>query len=331
MKHIISIAIIPFLTTACLDVDQLADKPEEDESANTTETEDTQTESETDPDTGSDGEETDPDDGSDGEKEEEAKLPKLDFPITAANRIKIDHQVREYIEQTEVMELHSISESWFALYHDEHPENEMDSTPEKVTWEQSRCTDGLMTLVLESNDFDTSTNAFQASGQSSLGVIYEACNMRLSSDNYILFDGVLSYQMTWDGYSTAEDSVDNLLMTHRFDSVSFTNVNGDETEDSFIAGWTETKLDPLKTVQTMSLIVSESSLDDQYVKLETTTDIVYNHGDGYPSTGAVSVTGGNDTHAEYTIVANGVEVSVNGAQPVLVTWSDFMADDDGTN
>jgi len=331
MKHFLSIAIIPFLTTACLDFDQLTDKPEEDESTTTTETEETQPEPETDPDKGSDGDETDPDDGSDGEKEEEAKLPELDFSITASNRKAIDRQVQVYIKYSDVMDLFDSSENGFAVVSEEPRTERMTSTREKVTHELSVCDEGLITLAFESEDFNESTGAFEASGQYSAEMIYDECLMQESSDHYNELNGVMSYQMDWSGYSTAENRVENLLITYSFENYTNRQIDGEDTDYTFISGWIDTKSTPLTLITSMNVVLGSSRLDNQYVRLESSADITYNPGDAYPSTGAVSVTGGNDTYAEYTIVPNGVEVSVNGAQPILVTWSDFMADDDGTN
>ncbi|MDX1472961.1 MAG: hypothetical protein R3309_02265 [Reinekea sp.] len=59
------------------------------------------------------------------------------------------------------------------------------------------------------------------------------------------------------------------------------------------------------------------------IRIKTTSNIVFNTADAYPSSGAWRIEGAEDTFITATIVANGVEYSVNGGQTVLVAWDDY--------
>lgn len=168
----------------------------------------------------------------------------------------------------------------------------------------------------------TDTGEMQSSGTISYDATYNDCKDG-SSDYYTIDDGKISLDMSWSGYQSSTETFSSWAITIRFSNYSLEEYYNGDTTKSLMDGALKVSGDQSEARLSMALSFSSSELNNQIITMETTSDIVQGLSDPYPSSGGMVIKGGNDTKVSYKIVSNGVEVSLNGGQAELVTWSEI--------
>lgn len=183
------------------------------------------------------------------------------------------------------------------------------------------CSDGG-NYTLSFNGSGITEEGMSASGNATISIISNNCTA-INGDTKEVEDGTTKLEMTWSGYDGFE-SFDSLTVTVRFDDVTYQEYFSDVLEYSdIIDGAVSASITGNESRVQIALSGTSSELNNQTITMETTTPIKQRLSDMYPYQGVVEVKGGGGTSVVYTVVANGVEISLNGGQPVLVLWSDI--------
>lgn len=137
----------------------------------------------------------------------------------------------------------------------------------------------------------------------------------------LTFDNCVNDGLTIDGglkfnIDSAEDSMG---MAFSYKALSVAS-NG---ESAVIDGDIGLSIGLSETAVHWDYYVQSSALDNQTVHSYSTTSLTSNSGDQYPTSGAWKVDGAESTYLTAEVVANGIEISVNGNQKQLISWSDF--------
>lgn len=196
---------------------------------------------------------------------------------------------------------------------------------DRVT-ETIHCDSGTASVTTEGNDVGTGSEPIN--GSSSFNATYNDCMISSAAESFSMsmhMNGSMAASMEWTGYEAASNTFDTFALTITMDSFYFSiDQNGETTtmEQDFsmameLAGNTIT--------QTFSGTTAMEDLGDGYLAVETATPITINYDDSpaYPTSGEVIVSGGDDSSIKYTVVAGGIEVTVNGGQARLYTWSEI--------
>lgn len=166
------------------------------------------------------------------------------------------------------------------------------------------------------------TGEMQSSGTISSNATYNDCKNG-SSDYYTIDDGKISLDMSWSGYQSSTETLSSWGITVRFSDYSYEEYYYGDTIKNIMDGAIKVSGNDSEARLSMALSFSSPELNNQIITMETTSDIVQGLSDPYPSSGGMVIKGGNDTKVTYNIVANGVEVSLNGGQAELVAWSEI--------
>ncbi len=189
--------------------------------------------------------------------------------------------------------------------------------------ETINCSSGSITINVSGSGIDENTGDMSSSG--SLKMTFDVADCSESTyDGSFSEDGVIGISMSWAGYD-GYDSFDSLSLSFTFNeyvSTSFDG-NGSEIARELVHGSMSASLSNDETSMSMGLSLSSSEIDNKIINIETSSAIKQRNSDYYPYTGTLIVSGGNDTKVTYTIVANGVEVSLNGGQAELISWSEM--------
>ncbi len=189
--------------------------------------------------------------------------------------------------------------------------------------EEIDCTTGSGTASGTVTGIDENGEA-EPDGSMSVTMTYETCTQEESEDDYSAYHGTVNLDIDWTGFNVSTETFDSLSMTASFDNYHEKVVVGGEVEsESTVDGSLTLSATQLEYRASFSLVMSSPEIDNKVIAMETTSDIVRGVSDTYPTSGEIVVTGGEDTQAVYTIVSNGVEVSLNGAQAELITWSEI--------
>jgi hypothetical protein len=107
-------------------------------------------------------------------------------------------------------------------------------------------------------------------------------------------------------------------------SISFDDYSEKTSDESSIVdGKMQSSISETETNLSWDYYVQSSLLNNQTVHTYTTTPITLTQADTYPSAGAWRIEGSENTYMIATVVANGIEVSANGGQAELITWSEL--------
>ncbi len=165
--------------------------------------------------------------------------------------------------------------------------------------------------------------SFKSSGSASISLTSNNCTYDFGS-GYEVENGGISISLSWSGYN-GNDSFNSIAATVLFDELSYEEYGIDDEliySDNVDGGIKASLANNESSVQ-IALSLSSSDINNQVITIETTTTVKQRSSDLYPYQGVVEVKGGNGTSIVYTVVANGVEVSLNGGQPELVTWNEI--------
>lgn len=182
--------------------------------------------------------------------------------------------------------------------------------------------DGGGSYTISVSGSGISDDELSASGNATIKLIANNCITSFGTWEDVE-DGTTELSMTWSGYD-GFDSFDSLSVSVRFDEVTY-----QEYEDGVlyysesIDGAISASISGNESRVQIALSGTSSDLNNQTITMETTTPIKQRLSDDYPYQGVVEVKGGGGTSVVYTVVANGVEISLNGGQPALVTWNEI--------
>ncbi len=249
------------------------------------------------------------------------------FVINASNRSKVDQTAGSYA-----------AESSSNTFLDSGDNRSLRSSPTFVTdqlrqvtsratgtWE-AECTSGSGTNTGTVTGIDEDTGEIEASGSISAESTYEDCKLESSTGYYFLQDGTVNMDIEWSGYSAASETFESLSVSVGFETYYSQEVAaGDTVAESTIDGRLTQSANSTEYRASFDISMSAPEIDNKVIAMETTSDIVQGVSDTYPTSGAFIVHGGEGTQAVYTIVANGIEVSLNGEQAELITWAEIEA------
>lgn len=165
--------------------------------------------------------------------------------------------------------------------------------------------------------------SLKSSGSASISLTSNNCTYDVGS-GYEVENGGMSISLSWSGYN-GNDTFNSIAATVLFDELSYEEYGsggGLIYSDSVDGGIKASIANNESSVQ-IALSLSSSDINNQVITIETTTTVKQRVSDFYPYQGVVEVKGGNGTSIVYTVVANGVEVSLNGGQPELVAWDEI--------
>lgn len=167
----------------------------------------------------------------------------------------------------------------------------------------------------------------EANGSMSVVLKYDNCTQERSSGDSVTHDGKQGLDIEWAGYSESTGQFESLSVTATLENYyNKTVVDGAVESESTVDGNLTLSATQTEYRASFALAMSSPEIDGKVIAMETTADIVRGVADTYPTSGEIVVTGGEDTKAVYTIVANGIEVSLNGEQAELIAWSEIEAD-----
>ena len=181
---------------------------------------------------------------------------------------------------------------------------------------------GSISATTSSNGFnDASVPKFEASGSFKVVTSYSNC-----SNSIGVFgtkqNGQQTLEQSWTGYDATTDEFAKISIALTYLNLSTSDsVTGETFKDGAINGVVE----GATTTTEWDLSLSSSATNDEILTSETTTGVITNDADSYASDGAWIIKGANDTTVVSTVVANGLDISINGAQAVTLTWSELDA------
>lgn len=139
--------------------------------------------------------------------------------------------------------------------------------------------------------------------------------------DYDISNGTVQFTISWTGYNDVDDSFSSLDFAIKATNSSFYEyLDGELYYFEEFDGEMKSSLSGTNYTNTMDIFFRGSDLDGEGVTVETLSAITGSTDDSHPSAGQWIVRGGGGTTAKYTIVSNGIEVSVNDGQADLVTW-----------
>lgn len=249
------------------------------------------------------------------------------FVISSSNRAQVDQVAGSTAAESSTETYIGDGSGRSLLLDPSYFTNQVRTFASRATTEAIECSDGSGTVSGSVTGVDENGEA-EASGSISIDMSYDECKQATSSDNYVLHDGSQGLDIEWSGYNASMDVFESLSVTASFDTYhNETVVDGEVENDSTVEGSLTLSATQTEYRASFSLAMSSSEIDNKVIAMETTADIVRGVSDTYPTSGVIVVTGGEDTQAVYTIVANGIEVSLNGGQAELIAWSEIETED----
>lgn len=190
--------------------------------------------------------------------------------------------------------------------------------------EAVNCDSGSATVT--SNFTDVETSPPPATGNSSFEANYNNCTFSSSGEGFsflMKIDGKMSASLGWTGYDSIEGSFDTFDLAYDIDQFTFDmDING--TSMSFEMDFSTTLAfnDPNASYSfTGSFAIDEAG--EGFIDVQTLNPIVMNINNAHPTSGKVVMNGGGNTSISYTVVTNGISVSVNGGAADLYTWDEI--------
>jgi hypothetical protein len=137
-------------------------------------------------------------------------------------------------------------------------------------------------------------------------------------------DGEMSASLNWTGYVDGNPGqFDTFNMAYDVDEFSFVlDINGEKSSFEIDFEASLSFDDPTASYSYSGSFEIEEA-GDGFVDVRTINPIVMNINNTRPTSGKVIMEGGGGTSITYTVVANGIEVSVNGGQSALYEWDDI--------
>lgn len=176
--------------------------------------------------------------------------------------------------------------------------------------------------------FDVGSGTPPADGSASFSANYNDCNFSESNETYsfsMTIDGSISADLQWTGYDSGTDSFDSYSMSMNIDDFSFVmNSNGDEV--SFAMDFESSVSKPAgSNTVTYSYDGTFGVPPEGYVEIDTITPITVDLSlpEPKPISGEVVFRGDNNTSIRYTVVSNGIEVSVNEGPGEVKEWDEI--------
>ena len=170
------------------------------------------------------------------------------------------------------------------------------------------------TGITESGDISTN-------GNFTLEIVSNNCRDEWWDDEYDITNGTMRYTISWTGYNAINQTFSSLNFTMRAINSSFYEyVDGELYSFEEADGEMSSSINGTTYANTLDVFLSSSDLNGEAIRLQTSTAISGSTDNEYPSSGQWIVRGAGNTSAQYSIVPNGVEVSVNSGQAELLTW-----------
>lgn len=188
------------------------------------------------------------------------------------------------------------------------------------------CDSGSATVTANTADIDASVTP--ENGSASFSASYNSCVFSSTSPDFsfsMTIDGSISANLEWTGYQSGSEEFDTVSMDVDIDNFSYLiNMNGEEAafEMDFAASMSFD--DPIATYS-YSGTFGVDGAGEGVVSISTVSPMTVDTSQvpAYPSSGEVVMNGGNGSSIRYTVVPDGVEVSVNGGQAELYTWKEI--------
>jgi hypothetical protein len=174
------------------------------------------------------------------------------------------------------------------------------------------CDSGSQTMTFSVDDSAISGDDLAANGSMSITTDFNNCVEFGETAN-----GSMAITFGWTGYDGYDASTVSLVID--FDEFETSSSEGSASMD----GKLNASISGDSVSMSFNYLVSTTETGGETIRIKTTSNIVFNTADAYPSSGAWRIEGAEDTFITATIVANGVEYSVNGGQTVLVAWDDY--------
>lgn len=216
----------------------------------------------------------------------------------------------------------------------------------KVTDENAKDTvDATLNTVDLAEDADLSD--LPTNGQTALSLIRSVQARETESvDGACPSSGSVSYSMNYDDLQSAEGSFTGLIeadncrdsestvdgsasltlsWTENAESISLTaefeEFSVDYEEGAFRVDGNLAMTGSAESFEfSWDLYIAAPEFDNQMVHTYTTINIQGNYADEFLTAGAWRIDGAEGSYAEFKVVSNGIEASVNGGQAVLFEW-----------
>jgi hypothetical protein len=187
------------------------------------------------------------------------------------------------------------------------------------------CDTGSASVTANTADVDTAP--LPASGNSSFEANYNNCTFISNAEGFnfsMAINGRISASFVWTGY-TAPDTFDTFDISYDVDKFSLAiDVNGNK--NSFEIDFnTSLSFDDPNASYSFAGSFEIDEAGGGFVDVQTVNPILMDINNTRPSSGKVVMNGAGNSSISYTVVANGIEVSVNGGQAKLHTWADIDA------
>lgn len=160
---------------------------------------------------------------------------------------------------------------------------------------------------------DVNGDELKENGTMTMNITYNNCSEYEWSPE---LNGSTSIEMSWRGYSN--NDFESLTFSMTFNNFTSTVTgNSNTSEVSMVDGVIKMQMTSSNVAMAWALSVSGPETNQQIVTTRTTENLSLNY-DNSAASGAWIVNGANGSKAEVTVVPNGLEVSINGGQAVIV-------------
>ena len=192
------------------------------------------------------------------------------------------------------------------------------------------CETGSGSVNASSNDIDELTQEMSVDGTITMDITFNNCFESYYDYDYslgyfdLLLNGSTQVELKWQGYDANSGEFDTVFFSLKFNDYTSTKIyqSDDSTEVTLVDGIVKTKVTSDKQTMAWALSLAGPETNGLIVTTRTTENLTFSTTDQAIS-GAWEVKGANGTKAEVTVVANGFEVSINGGQAELISWSEL--------
>lgn len=259
--------------------------------------------------------------GSSGSGELNVTLKSPTFVIDADSRGAIDDSVAESTLSVSALDFADVAQTRSTVRSASGMRSGIQ--PRISESETSACFDGGSVTFAVNGDGINDQGDFSSNGTVTVSITSDNCTYDYGT-GYEVEDGGAKVTLSWAGYN-GSDAFDSLSVTALFDEMSYEDYDNSDAliYSENIDGGIKASLADNESEVKIALSMQSSDFNNQIITIETTTTVKQRLSDSYPYQGVVEVKGGNGTSVVYTVVPNGVEVSLNGEQPVLVTWNEI--------
>lgn len=248
------------------------------------------------------------------------------FTLNAASRAAVDSQAAYYIgdyNPESVIEDPIKSDNWRSTARDLTEKSLPRVSPRFNGNETEECDSGTVSWTLVADGFAIGSDQSSSQGNLSMSTAFNDCRLDVDNGDYSLQKGRMALAMNWTGMEADGSDYETFNAKIGYSGYSFQNVAGGASETHTMDGAMTIAADQKVSRLAIALALSSTATGGEAITLETTSDLVHSHSDTYPSSGTLVVSGSKGTQIVYTVVPNGVEVSLNDGQAELIPWSEL--------